>query len=82
LRAEPRPGGEAPRGVEAIGLVVLHLAQVFRAVADDDVAGRARAAAPAGVLERHVEIFGDIEKRLGFPVMGIRQLPSFKLDGL
>src|SRR5262249_50817686 len=41
LAAEPRVRREVPRRIEAIGLVVLHLAQVLRALADDHVARRA-----------------------------------------
>jgi hypothetical protein len=44
------------------------------------VAGRAGTAATAGVFERNVEVLGDIEKRLGFAVMAIRQLSVLELD--
>ena len=75
-------GGQPPGGIEAIGLVVLHLAQVLRAFADDHVTGGAGAAAAAGVLERHVEVLGDVEKRLGLAVMRVRKLAVLELDGL
>ena len=74
-------GCQVPRRVEPIGLVVLHLAQVLRALADDDVTRRARAAAAARVLERHVEVLGDVEKRLRLAVVRIRQLAVLELDG-
>ena len=82
LAAEARLRGEAPRRVEAIGFVVLHLAQVLRAFVDDDVARRAGAAPAARVLERNAEILGDVEERLGLAVMRVRQLAVLELDGL
>src|SRR5207302_150057 len=74
LASEPRLRCEAPRRIEAVGLVILHLAQMLFAFADDDVAGRAGAAAAAGVLEWDVEVLRDIEERLGLSVVRIRQL--------
>ena len=81
LAAEARLRRETPGGVQTIGLVVLHLAEVLLALADDDVAGRAGAAAAAGVLERDVEVLGDVEKRLRLAVMRVRQLAVLELDG-
>jgi hypothetical protein len=39
------------------------------------VAGRAGAAAAAGVLERNAEILGDVEKRFGLPWCEYGSLP-------
>src|SRR4051812_34100671 len=69
LTAEAGLWREAPGGFETIRLVVLHLAEVLVAFPDDDVAGRAGAAAAAGVLERHVKVLREIEKRLGLAVI-------------
>src|SRR5436190_11267236 len=52
------------------------------ALADDDVAGRAGTAATAGMFERDVEVLRDVEERLGFAVMRVRQLAVLELDGL
>ncbi len=79
---EARLRREAPRRVEAVGFVFLHLAQMLGAVPDDHVARRARAASAAGVLERDMEMLGDIEERLRLPVMRIRQIAVLELDGL
>src|SRR6185436_5192507 len=80
LAAEARPRGQPPRRVEAIGFVVLHLAQMLRALADDDMARRAGAAAAAGVLERDVEVFREVEKRLGLAVVRVRHLAVLERD--
>src|SRR5262245_47512537 len=50
------------------------------AFANDDVARRARAAAAAGMLERHVQVLGNVEKRFGLAVMRVRQLAGFEFD--
>src|SRR4029079_13321531 len=64
LAAEPRLGRQVPCSVQTIRLVVFHVAEVLRALTDDDVARRARAAAVACVLERDVQVLGHVEKRL------------------
>src|SRR5262249_5389423 len=56
--------------------------QVLRTRADDDVARRARAIAAAGVLETEVEVLRDVEERLGFAVVRVRQLAVLELHGL
>src|SRR6185295_2424702 len=81
LAAEARLRPQVPGGVEAVRLVVLHLAEMLGALADEDVAGRARAAAAAGVLERDVEVLGDVEKRLGLAVMRVGERSALELDG-
>src|SRR5262249_55713414 len=80
LAAEARFRPQVPGGVETIGLVVLHLAEVLGAFADEDVAGRTRAAAAARVLERDIEVLGDVEERFGLAVMRVRQLAALELD--
>jgi len=44
------------------------------------VAGRAGAAAAAGVLERHMKVFREIEKRLRLAMVRVRDLPVLELD--
>ena len=82
LAAETRVRRQVPRGVEAVGLVFLHLAQVLLTRADDDVAGGAGTAAAAGVFELHAEVLGNVQQRLGLPVMGVFKRAVFELDGL
>src|ERR1051325_5199289 len=73
---------QPPRSIEAIGLIVLHFSQVRFALPDDDVAGRAGATPAAGVLERNIEILGDVEERLRFAMVRVRQLARLELDCL
>src|SRR5262249_812056 len=80
LAAEARTRRQAPGGVEPVRFVVLHLAEVLFSLFDDHVAGRAGAAAAAGVLEGDAEILGQIEKRFGLAVMGVRHLTVLELD--
>src|SRR5207244_1068785 len=77
---QARPRRQPPRRVEAIGFVLLHLAQVLLALANDDMARGARAASPACVLEWHAEVLGEVEERLWLAVVRVRQLPVLELD--
>src|SRR5207247_287369 len=70
------------RHVQAILLVGLHLREILLTLAHDDVAGRARAAAPAVVLERDVVGERDVEERARLAVIGQRVLGVVDLDGL
>src|SRR5438034_9172264 len=63
-------------------LVGLHLREILLTLAHDDVAGRARAAAPAVVLERDVVGERDVEERARLAVIGQRVLGVVDLDGL
>src|SRR5262249_48452605 len=81
LAAETRLRREIPGRVEPISLVVFHLREVLRALADDDVARRAGATAAARMLERNIEVLGDVEERLGLAMVRVRQLPTLELDG-
>ena len=56
--------------------------RLLLAFLDDHVAGRAGAAAAAGVLERDAEVLRDVEKRFRLAVMRIRKLAVLELDGL
>src|SRR5262245_9354097 len=74
LAAQARVDGEAFGGVQAILLVGFHLGQVLLAFLDDHVTGRARAVAPAVVLQ--VDIVGqrDVEQGPRLAVVGQRVL--------
>src|SRR5437762_6169250 len=82
LATEARMRGQPPRGVEAVGFVVLHLAEMLGPLFDDHMTGRAGTASAARVLERDAEIFRDVEERLGLAVVRVRQLAMLELDGL
>jgi hypothetical protein len=78
LAAEARSQGQTRSHVETVGLVIVHLRQVFHTVFNDDVAGGARTIAAASVLELDAEIQTNVEKRFRFPVLVIRQLAGFE----
>src|SRR5262249_34080332 len=82
LAAEPGIRGQVPGGIQPIGLVVFHLAQVLSALSDDDVAGRAGAVAAARVLEAEIEVLRDVEKRLRLSVIRVRELAGLEFDRL
>jgi len=78
LAAESRSQGQTRSHVETVGLVIVHLRQVFHAFFYDDVAGGAGAVAAASVLELNAEIQTNVKKGFGLPVLVIRQLASFE----
>ena len=73
---------EALRGVEPVVLVLLHLREIRLTLAHDDVAGRARAAPAAVVLELDAVGERDVEQRARFAVIGQRILRIVDLDRL
>src|SRR5215470_1901338 len=80
LTPETRARGETGRLVEHVLLVLLRLAEVIESLLHDDVAGRARAASAAGVLQRHAVGEQDVEQRPGSPVMLERGFAEIDLD--
>ncbi len=81
LAAQPRVRAEIPRGVEAIQLIVLRLAEIALAFFDKEVTCRAGTASATGMLERDPVIHCDIKKRLRQTVMQVFELAVLELDG-
>ena len=70
------------RLLHAIHLVILHLRQVFHPLLHHHMAGRARAASAAGMLQMKTEIHRHIQQRAGTPVVLIRQLAGLEFESL
>src|SRR5205085_791969 len=73
---------ESSSHVEPVGFVVIHFREQFFALLDNHVACRAGAVSSAGMIEKEIVVHGYIKERLGLTVVGIGQLPFFKLEGL
>src|SRR5450432_836963 len=68
--------------VEAVGFVVVHLGEIFRAFFNPDVAGGAGVVAAAGVVEANAVVQRNIQNGLLFAVVFIGQLTALELHGL
>ena len=70
------------RGIQLVEFVIVGFRQVGVTRSDDHMAGSASATAATGMFQMDAEVHGDVQQRLGFPVILKRQLPVFKFDRL
>ena len=64
--------------LQAVELVVLRFREVLFPALDDYVAGGARVIAPAGMLQMHTAVEGDIEHGFRLAVIFVGQLSGFE----
>src|SRR5438874_1425760 len=67
--------------VKAIRFIVVHLREIFRSFFHPDVASGASTIAAASMIQRDTVIQRDIEKRLLFSMIFVRQFAVLELDG-